>query len=132
MGRRNTKREPSWHRKQKPKSLAKVRPAGTLPWLGLARVQPNRWLSRGSLAESTHWRVLHRPVELARVIVQVVLPRFHFCDKRVNRPSAATVHFDYFSDALQNNFRVANNPPARATLARMRIILSLVAGLIAR
>jgi hypothetical protein len=28
----------------------------------------------------------------------------------VNRPSAATVRFDYFSDALQDNFRVVDNP----------------------
>jgi hypothetical protein len=31
-------------------------------------VQPNRRYSRGSIAESTHWMVLHRPVELARLI----------------------------------------------------------------
>jgi hypothetical protein len=36
MGRRNTKLEPAWHRKQMPKSLVRVRPSGTLPWLGFA------------------------------------------------------------------------------------------------
>jgi hypothetical protein len=65
--RRNTKLEPSWQCKQKPKSIARVRPAGTLPWLGSGRAQPIRWQSRGSIAESMHWIVLHRPVELARV-----------------------------------------------------------------
>jgi len=40
MGRRNTKLERAWHWKQKPKSLAEVRPAGTLLWLGFDRVQP--------------------------------------------------------------------------------------------
>src|SRR5208282_3838000 len=71
MGRRNTKLEPSWHGKQKLNSLARVRPAGTLPWLGFHRVQPNRWFFRASIVESMHWMVLHRPVELARVIGQV-------------------------------------------------------------
>jgi hypothetical protein len=32
------------------------------------RVQPNRWFSRGSIAESMRWVVLHRPVELASLI----------------------------------------------------------------
>jgi len=67
IGRRNTKLEPTWHWKRKPKSLARVRPAGTLPWLGFDRVQPYRWLRRGSIAESMHWMVLHRRVELAAV-----------------------------------------------------------------
>ncbi len=48
-----------------PKSLVRVRPAGTLPWLGFSRAQPNRWFSRASIVESMHWMVLHRPVELA-------------------------------------------------------------------
>jgi hypothetical protein len=65
MGRRNTKLESRWHRKQKPKSLARVRPRGTLPYLGFVQAKPNRWSSRGSIAESAHSMVLHRPVELA-------------------------------------------------------------------
>jgi hypothetical protein len=52
--------------KTKAKSLAKVRSAGTLPWLGFDRVQTDRF-SRGSIVESTPWMVLHRPVELARI-----------------------------------------------------------------
>ena len=39
-----------------------------MPWLGFDRVQPNKWLSRGRIVESMHWKVLHRPVELAAVI----------------------------------------------------------------
>ena len=42
-------------------------PAGTLPWLGFDRAQPNRWFARASIVESMHWMVLRRPVELARV-----------------------------------------------------------------
>ena len=38
--------------------------------------------------------------------------RFHFYGNGVNRPSAATVRFDYFSDALQDDFRVADHPKA--------------------
>src|SRR5208282_5027305 len=68
MGRRNTKLEPSWHGKQKLNSLARVRPAGTLPWLGFHRVQPKKWFFRASNVESAHWMVLHRPVELAAFI----------------------------------------------------------------
>jgi hypothetical protein len=34
-------------------------------------VQPNTWFSRGSIVESTHWMVLHRPVELAAETGQV-------------------------------------------------------------
>ncbi len=36
-----------------------------MPWLGFGRVQPNGRFSRGCIAESMHWMVLHRPVELA-------------------------------------------------------------------
>src|ERR1700722_17619579 len=71
MGRRNTKLEPTLHRKQKPKSLARARPTRTLLWLGLDRAQPNRWFSRGNIAESMHWMVLHRPVEPAAFTGQV-------------------------------------------------------------
>src|SRR5208282_3074615 len=71
MGRRNTKLEPAWHGKQKLNSLARVRPAGTLLWLGFHRVQPNRWFFRASNVESAHWMVLHRPVELAPVTVHM-------------------------------------------------------------
>jgi len=71
MGRRNTKLEPAWHWKQKLKSLVEVRPAGTLLWLGFGQVEPNRWFSRASIVESTHWLVLHRPVELAAVTGQL-------------------------------------------------------------
>ena len=61
------KPEPTWHRKQELKSPARVGPAGTLPWLGFGRAQPNERLSRGSIVESMHWMVLHRPVEPARL-----------------------------------------------------------------
>src|SRR5271168_5530116 len=44
-----------------------ISPAGTLAWLGFGRVRPNRWFSRRSITESTHWMVLRRPVELARL-----------------------------------------------------------------
>jgi len=71
MGRRITKLEPAWYWKQKPKSLARVRPAGTLLRLGSDRVQPKSWFFRASIVESTYWMVLHRPVELARLIGQV-------------------------------------------------------------
>ena len=65
-GRRNTART---HLALKTKAtLARVRPAGTLPWLGFDRVQTNTWFSRGSIVESMHWMVLHRPVELAALI----------------------------------------------------------------
>jgi hypothetical protein len=51
--------------KTKAKSLARVRSAGTLPWLGFDRDSQTDHFSRGSIVESTHWVVLHRPVELA-------------------------------------------------------------------
>jgi hypothetical protein len=35
---------------------------------------------RGSIAESTHWMVLHRPVELARLTGHWDLGRFYFSD----------------------------------------------------
>ena len=54
--------------KQKLKSLARFRPVGKLPWLAFGRVQPHTRFSRGSIAESMHWMVLHRPVELAAFI----------------------------------------------------------------
>jgi len=44
---------------------------GTLPWLRIDRVQPNRQFSRGSIVESTRWSVLRRPSEPAAVPVQV-------------------------------------------------------------
>ena len=65
MGRRSTELEPAWHCKQKLKSLARVRPAGTLPWLGFDRMLENGSFSRGSIVESTRWMLLYRPVELA-------------------------------------------------------------------
>ena len=67
MGRRNTKLGPGWRLKQKLKPIARVRPAGTLSWLGFDRVQSNTRLSCASVVERMHWMVLHRPVELARV-----------------------------------------------------------------
>jgi hypothetical protein len=73
MGRRNTELEHTLYWKQKLKSLARHRPTGTLPWVGFDRVQPNRWFSRGSIAESKHWMLLHRPVELAAVTGEVKL-----------------------------------------------------------
>src|SRR4030095_4624976 len=60
--------------KTKAKSLARVRTAGTLPWLGFDRAQPNRSLLPGSIVDSTHWMVLRRPSEPAAVIGEV--PRF--------------------------------------------------------
>ena len=48
--------------RQQPNS---IRPAEMLPWLGFDRVQPNRLFSRGSIIESMHGMVLHRPVQLA-------------------------------------------------------------------
>src|SRR4029453_17069609 len=53
--------------KTKAKSLARVRSAGTLPWLGFDRAQPNRSLLPGSIVDSTHWMVLRRPSEPARI-----------------------------------------------------------------
>jgi len=49
--------------KTKAKPLARVRSAGTLPWLGSDRGQPNKSFLLGKLVESTHWMVLHRPFE---------------------------------------------------------------------
>jgi ASPM-SPD-2-Hydin domain-containing protein len=51
--------------KTKAKSLARVRSAGTLPWLSFDRDSQTDPFSWGSIVESTHWMVLHRPVELA-------------------------------------------------------------------
>jgi hypothetical protein len=39
-------------------------------------------------------------------------PSQNFPGCSVNRPSAATVRFDYFSDALQVNFRAADQLPS--------------------
>jgi hypothetical protein len=39
-----------------------------LLWLLVVEVKANTWFSRGSIAESAHWMVLHRPVELAGFI----------------------------------------------------------------
>src|SRR4030095_3739795 len=57
--------------KTKAKSLARVRSAGTLPWLGFDRAQPNRSLLPGSIVDSTHWMVLRRPSEPAPVTRKV-------------------------------------------------------------
>ena len=53
--------------KTKTKSLAGVRSAGTLTWLGFDPGQPIGSLLPGE-ALSMYWMVLHRPVELARPI----------------------------------------------------------------
>jgi len=71
MGRCNTPFESNLQRKQKLKSLAMVGSTGTLPWLRIDRVQPNRQLTCGSIVESTHWRVLRRPSEPAAVTGKV-------------------------------------------------------------
>jgi hypothetical protein len=60
----------------KPKSLVRVKSAGTLPWLGLTEYSPTDRFSRGSIVESMYWMVLHRPVELAELTghyVQIVI-----------------------------------------------------------
>src|SRR5271155_5993468 len=54
-----------------PNSPARIRPAGTLLWLGFDRVQPNRWFSRASIVESMHCMVLRRPVKLAALTGEV-------------------------------------------------------------
>jgi hypothetical protein len=54
--------------KTRAKSLVRVRSDGTLPRLGFVQVKPNTWFSRGSIAESAQWMVLHRPVELTAFI----------------------------------------------------------------
>jgi hypothetical protein len=60
---------------------------------------------------------------------EAVLP---FSGKSNRRPSAATVRFDYFRGALQDNFCVADNPPARPASAMTPTIVSLVAAFSAR
>jgi len=50
MGRRNTQVEPDLPLKTKAKSLARVRSAGTLTWLGFDRAQPNRTTARSAFA----------------------------------------------------------------------------------
>jgi hypothetical protein len=60
---------------------------------------------------------------------EAVLP---FSGKSDSRPSAATVRFDYFRGALQDNFCIADNPPGRPASAMMPTIVSLVAALSAR
>src|ERR1700693_283308 len=57
--------------KTKAKSLARVRSAGTRPWLGFDRVQPNGSLAPGSIVESMYWLVLRRPSEPAALTGQV-------------------------------------------------------------
>src|SRR5271156_3267443 len=54
-----------------PNSPARIRPAGTLLWLGFDRVQPNRWFCRASIVESMHCMVLRRPVKLAALTGEV-------------------------------------------------------------
>jgi hypothetical protein len=54
--------------KTKAKIARWVRSAGTLPRLGFDRVQPDRSVLLGSIVGSNNWRVLRRPVELARLI----------------------------------------------------------------
>src|SRR5271169_6725309 len=68
-----------------PKSLARVRPAGTLLWLGFNRVQSNRWFSRASIVESMHCMVLRRPVELATQTGQVKCDQIHFSGNATSR-----------------------------------------------
>jgi hypothetical protein len=56
VGRRNTKLEPTLQRKQEPKSLAMVRSAGTLPWLGLTAYSQTDRASLEALSnQRTEW-----------------------------------------------------------------------------
>jgi hypothetical protein len=44
-----------------PKSLVRVRPGGTLPWLGFSRARPNRCFSAQALSnQCTGWRCIDR------------------------------------------------------------------------
>jgi hypothetical protein len=89
MGRRNTQVEPK-ALKTKTKSLAAVRWAGTRPWLGLTEDNQTDHFSRGSNVESTYWKVLHRPSELARITGQVI-PSEGFWKQLRFVPSSVTV-----------------------------------------
>src|SRR5271170_3247961 len=75
MDRRNTPLKPTLHRKQELESLARDKPAGTLPWLAFDHAQPNQSFSRGSIVESPLWMVLHRPVARAAHTGKWVLKR---------------------------------------------------------
>jgi hypothetical protein len=44
---------------------------------------------RGSIAKSTHWMVLHRPVELAAQTGQVPISEIHFSGKATYQDLAA-------------------------------------------
>ena len=55
------------------RELASVSPVGMLPWLRFDRVEPTRWFSLGSIAESMRWMALHRPVEPAAFITSPLL-----------------------------------------------------------
>jgi len=57
--------------------LARVRPAATLFCQGFDRVLPKRWFSGASIAESRHWMVLVRAVELAAFVGEVKSEQNH-------------------------------------------------------
>src|SRR5579863_4236445 len=84
MGRCNTRRT-GLALRTKAKTLARVRSARTLPWLGFDRVQPNGTLDPGGIVESTHWMVLRRPSEPARITGHVPGLLLHFSDQRAIR-----------------------------------------------
>ena len=88
MGGCNTKLAPL-ALKTKAKTAHQGWPAGTLPWLGIDRIQPNRWFSRASNVESMQWMVLHRSVELAALIVYADFCQFDFSGNATNRESTA-------------------------------------------
>src|SRR5262245_55707333 len=51
----NTQLEPNLHRKQRLRALARVRSAGTPPWLGFEGVQPNRGVHLGKHCRINPW-----------------------------------------------------------------------------
>jgi len=68
IGRRNTQLEPVLHSKQELRALARLDQQERCPGWVLAQLGQTVGSARGSTAESMHWIVLHRPVELAALI----------------------------------------------------------------
>src|ERR1700679_2846960 len=112
-----------------PKSLVRVRPAGTLPWLVFSREQPNSWFSPASIADSMHWMVLHRPVELAEFTVHVDFPVSDYATTRplggFNRIVGRTKcrNYSYFSATIGSTriARRAGTQHAASVTTRTRI-----------
>lgn len=73
MGRRNTQLEPTLHGKQKPKPLATLDQSEPYPGKDLTEYRQTDGFFRGSTVKSTHWMVLHRPVEPAALTGEVLL-----------------------------------------------------------